>query len=763
MQPSTQELSLQALQSRTLLVYSSKRSLRSSFIEGNICPPSMLLGDFFNKAIIYQGKTIIPKHIRKFILSFVLKKYDFTQLSQHGLVFEKSFLAYLESSEFFLQFFDELFVHNITIQDIPCKDIYGEYEDHLRILETVLKHYEEILKQRNWVYKSRDFELSYAFLQRFSHIKLFLQGILNPYELEILKAVSSICQVSICFESDEIHKEIFAIPLKENMRYELTYPDAKILATEPIKDTSTLQALSCDTRISQVGAINAKIAQWLKQGIKPEQITIILPTRDFMTYLQALDLEHNFNYAFGKPFAQSTFFKILKAKLESLQESTESTFLHKIEILKENIIQCFLSTTTQALFESNKQKMLELLSQYEYIQEFLNTLSLQELIKYFLQEIQTWNLYDVSGGRISVIEILESRGLDLEYILLPDCNECFIPNLKQSDLFLNTTLRQKLNMPTLKDKKSLQLSYYTSLLRHAKEALVLFVKDEDNAPSHLIDMLKIQVQPNSFSIFTHTNENPREYKSEEYHGALPQRFSPTSFHVFIDCKRRFYFRYLCNLKLDDTANTRSGLILHKILELSYKPFVKKIISNMTEIQHSAFQILKEQIPQNAYEEMELCHMELYLERFFENEKRFIQQNGEFELLGLEVPLKGVIAGFNFEGRADRIQRLKNGEVLILDYKYKNNLSKQKDDFSLEIYRQMYLHQHPQESVSCAFYDMKNKSLDMLLREQDKQELLIQTLETIKSTFTDPRANNYGVFGQKETGCQYCDYKTLCNR
>ncbi|MDD7566915.1 MAG: hypothetical protein PUJ79_00675, partial [Helicobacter sp.] len=88
---------------------------------------------------------------------------------------------------------------------------------------------------------------------------------------------------------------------------------------------------------------------------------------------------------------------------------------------------------------------------------------------------------------------------------------------------------------------------------------------------------------------------------------------------------------------------------------------------------------------------------------------------------------------------------------------------QKDDFSLEIYRQMYLHQHPQESVSCAFYDMKNKSLDMLLREQDKQELLIQTLETIKSTFTDPRANNYGAFGQKETGCQYCDYKTLCNR
>ncbi|MDD7568032.1 MAG: PD-(D/E)XK nuclease family protein, partial [Helicobacter sp.] len=722
MQSPTQELSLQALQSRTLLVYSSKRSLRSSFIEGSICPPSMLLGEFFSKAIIYKDKTIIPKHIRKFILGFVLKNHDFTQLCEHGLVFEKSFLAYLESSEFFLQFFDELFVHNIAIQDIPHKDIYGEYEDHLHILEAVLRRYEEILNQHNWVYKSRDFELSYAFLERFSHIKLFLQGILNPYELEILKAVSSVCQVSVCFESDEIDKKIFALPLEKNMYYELTYPDAQILTAKPLTHSSILKALSCSSRISQVGAINAKITQWLEQGIKPEQITLILPSRDFMLYLQALDLEHNFNYAFGKPLAQSIFFQTLKAKLESLQESTHTTFLEKIAILQEAIIQCFLATPTQALFESNKQKMLELLSQYEYIQEFLSTLSLQELTKYLLQEIQTWNLYDVSGGRISVIEILESRGLSLEYILLPDCNECFIPNLKQSDLFLNTTLRQRLNMPTLKDKKSLQLSYYTSLLRHAKEALVLFVEDEDNAPSHLIDMLEIQVQPSSFGIFTHTNENIREYKSEEYHGTLPQRFSPTSFQVFIDCKRKFYFRYLCNLKLDETASTSSGLILHKILELSYRSFIKRLIYDIAEIEHSALKLLQEQTPQNAHEEMELCHMELHLKRFFENERRFIEHYGGFELLGLEVPLQGDIAGFRFEGRADRIQRLQSGEVLILDYKYKNNLAIQKDDFSLEIYRQMYLHQHPQESVSCAFYDMKNKSLDMLLREQDKQEL-----------------------------------------
>ena len=133
-----QHTSLQNLHSKELLLFPSRRALLQHYSEG-ICPPSMLLGEFFAKAVYYPDRSIIPAHLRKFILSRVLREHDRDRVNllECGFVFERSFLAYLQSSEFFLRFFDELLVHNIAISEIPLLDTYGEYEDHLRMLKEV--------------------------------------------------------------------------------------------------------------------------------------------------------------------------------------------------------------------------------------------------------------------------------------------------------------------------------------------------------------------------------------------------------------------------------------------------------------------------------------------------------------------------------------------------------------------------------------------------------------------------------------------------
>ncbi|MGI0406231.1 RecB family exonuclease [Helicobacter himalayensis] len=790
------EDSLRALTSSTLYVYSSKRSMLTHLQDGRICEPSVLISEFFSKAIFYENRILLPNIARKFILSSVLRSYEFEELRKKGLIFEKSFLAYLQSSEFFLEFFDELFLHNIPIDKIPLRDTYGEYEDHLKILQAIKVRYDAILQAHDFVYKSRDFSLSLSFLGRFKCIKLFISGVLNPFELEILRAVSEKCEVLLCFE---LQKQKFwnifdtQPTLQENTHYEVFFPSGKVLDSHTITKKAYLHAKSLNSRIEQVGAINSQIFQWLKAGVTPEQITLVLPKSNFMRYLQTLDLEHNFNYAFGKPFIQSDFYanlvQILDETLESsAQELAQEPFSKKLEWLKAKVIQSF--EPTKKNLANLYQKMLEILSEYVCMEEFLGDVNLEELAKYFLQEVQSWNIDDVSGGRINVMEVLESRALKLEYVIVPDCNEAFIPSLKESDLFLNTSLRQQLGIPTIKDKKFLQISYYKHLLQSAKEALVLFVEDEDNARAGFVDELGIKVSPNESSIFTHHLTNAQEYKPERYFGALPAHFSPTSFTTFLFCKQKFYFHYLQNLRAQEDASSAAtlGTVLHSILERCYQPYVGKIVDSnaLKTIKDSAFAILHKQKQELfSLQIMEFELMECHLARFFAREEQFITEDGAFEILGLEIALNAEIEGFHFYGKADRIQRLQNGKVLILDYKYKDKVEATKDDFSLELYKQMY--GGVDTEILCAFYDIKAGALcwDCTTdKELSKTQALKNILQEIREDFTlnleqinalgnkgvnitkdSQNMQNaiYGEFTQRDKACNYCNYKMLCGR
>ena len=173
-------MSLENLNSKELFIYSTNRSIKSKYEQDSICKPSMLRKEFFSKAIYYPHKTLLPKNVCKLLLGSILEQYDkeTSNLSTSRLVFEKNFLAYLQSSAFFLQFYDELFIHNIDIADIPLQDTYGDYEEHLHILQEVFARYNAFLDSKHLVYKSRKYEILKSWLGNFSRIVLHLDSVL---------------------------------------------------------------------------------------------------------------------------------------------------------------------------------------------------------------------------------------------------------------------------------------------------------------------------------------------------------------------------------------------------------------------------------------------------------------------------------------------------------------------------------------------------------------------------------------------------------
>ena len=777
--------SLQNLHSKELLVFPSRRALLWHHKSEGICPPSMLLGEFFAKAVYYPNKSILPTHLRKFVLSRVLRDYDTERVNllERGLVFERKFLAYLQSSEFFLQFFDELFVHNISIDTIPLLDTYGEYEDHLRILKELYERYCAFLEQREWVHRSWDFRLARLWLEEFARVRIMLCGVLSPFELAILREVASVCEVYVCFDVYQNMQgfwDIFDVPLEldSHFCYTIAYPSGVVVAKTPLDCAPHIRAYSFLSRIEQVGAIREQIAQWLMRGIEPEEMSVVLPQEDFTRYLQVLDREQNFNYAMGKPFKGTEFYNALCVQLEETPQS-----------LRACVAQSFgaLSAAQRAKYGVFKQKIDEIVYQYEAMSGFLDDVSAKEVARSFLHELEGLSVDDVQGGRIRVMGALESRGVELPYVILVDCNDGVIPRLKSNDLFLNTVLRSKLGIPTTYDKEKLQVLYYKNLLLGAKEAVALCVQDDKSTPAHLLEELGCEVCESAQSLFEHTLGQIPTYKQERYVGRVRKVFSPTRFNVLVQCKRKYCFKYMLELKEGDELKEAAsmGNLAHEALHKAYEPYIGKRV-NLADIdcvQRACEEYLRAQILNNALERANVEILWLDLLRFFDFERGNIAKSGAFEILGLEQELEEfALEGYTFDkARADRIQRNGDGRVLVIDYKYKNNFKDSDEDFALELYAIALSARYG--VVEGVYYNIKQAKPTP--QNEGKRENLFAHLRAIEEHFSaqgvdkaneveisytremgDERlTKGYGAFeaAQSSVPCRFCAYKSLCDR
>ncbi|WXG60951.1 hypothetical protein VB002_05660 [Campylobacter concisus] len=69
--------------------------------------------------------------------------------------------------------------------------------------------------------------------------------------------------------------------------------------------------------------------------------------------------------------------------------------------------------------------------------------SLKQLSEIFLLNISRLSIDDVGGGKISVMGMLESRGMKFDGVIIVDFNDNFIPARSANEMFLNSKVRQK--------------------------------------------------------------------------------------------------------------------------------------------------------------------------------------------------------------------------------------------------------------------------------------------------------------------------------
>ncbi|GAA7362901.1 ATP-dependent deoxyribonuclease AddB [Helicobacter pylori] len=771
------------LEKTPLFVFSSTRRLKHFYLEQGegFLPSAMSMGSFFEQAFYIPNKKKIPKNARQILMIDTIKAIakEKKSILEGLLLFENSFLGYLESTSFLFDLFDELSSACIKLNELSSKDIYLDYEKHLEVLEMIYKcyikkleglgFYDKIMQEKPTILKE--------FFEHFSSIEWHLDGFMSVFERQCLLEVAKLVPITLHLSCDKYNQkflEFLNLKLETDCDYSIDFKTQKILS-QTFNDQKIEPKLYANSSyLKQSALVLQTIEEYLQKDNDPNKMAIITPNADFLPFLKLLDQNNNLNFAMGLGAKNSPYYTELVKILENLETSGFDWSASPLLDL-ENLTLALLEQQSSKEKAPLKEAHSQIMHQYHLLKDTLKNYSLKDLLHLYLQEFETnFRLDDSSGGKIRVMDTLETRGMQFDKIVIVDFNETCVPSLKDCDLFLNSALRKSLNLPTLLDKKNLQKHYYYQLFKNSKEMVLSYIESETSKASNMLLELNLHTEPikDAYTLFA---PSPlKDYQEEEIKAAIPKdfSFSASSLNAFLTCKRRFYYHYMKRFKESpkDENNSAVGSLLHELLKEAYEKD-----KNPYALEERLIWLLETRENITPKERLDTLIALKKIQAFYLKEKERFK--AKIKILDLEKSFETTIQGVAFKGRIDRIDKTADNEIILLDYKFKSdlrldNMSKTQrgdlspieiaqisTDYQMAIYAFALKNLGYKEPIKAFFYDLRKGEL------LEEDELTLQAKMDHLEFSLIPKLKQEIDFEKtlEVKDCEYCSFKDMCNR
>ncbi len=770
-------------QKAPLFVFSSTRRLKHFYLEQGegFLSHAMGMGSFFEQAFYIPNKKKIPNNARQILMIDTIKAIAKEKKSvlEGLLLFENSFLGYLESTSFLFDLFDELSSACIKLNELSSKDIYLDYEKHLEVLEMIYNRYIKKLEELGFYDKIMQEKpaILKEFFEHFSSIEWYLDGFMSVFERQCLLEVAKLVPITLHLSCDKYNQkflEFLNLKLETDCDYSIDFKTQKILS-QTFNDQKIEPKLYANSSyLKQSALVLQTIEEYLQKDNDPNKMAIITPNADFLPFLKLLDKNNNLNFAMGLGAKNSPYYAELVKILEDLKTSdshlSESALLD-LENLTLQLLEQQRSKEKAPLKEAHSQIM----HQFHLLKDTLKNYSLKDLLHLYLQEFEAnFRLDDSSGGKIRVMDTLETRGMQFDKVVIADFNETCVPSLKDCDLFLNSALRKSLNLPTLSDKKNLQKHYYYQLFKNSKEMVLSYIESETSKVSNMLLELDLHTEPikDAYTLFAPTPL--KDYQEEEIKATIPKdfSFSASSLNAFLTCKRRFYYHYIKRFKESpkDESNSAVGSLLHELLKEAYEKD-----KNPYALEERLIWLLETKKNITPKERLDTLVALKKIQAFYIKEKeRF---NAKIKILDLEKDFKTTIQGVAFKGRIDRIDKTADNEIILLDYKFKSdvkldNMSKEQrgdlspkeiaqisTDYQMAIYAFALKSLGYKEPIRAFFYDLRKGEL----LEEEEPDLQAKMNHLESSLIPELKQEIDFEKTLEVKNCEYCSFKDMCNR
>ncbi len=772
-----------------LKVFPTSRAIRgyiSSSLDWNtFLPTCITISDFFRNSLSFPNKSSISGEKRFLLLKQATDNVDITKLA-----LSNNFTTFLKQSDYIFRFFDELSSESVDINSLKVADVYEEYIEHLTILENLYKEFSNLLEKNSFIDRTNmngSYVLNKHYLSRYDTITIYLQGFLTKFEYKVLDEIALSYNVKLVFQTNSYNidflNEMFGVKFDNHSEVVFDLSSKTIeSSSKSTKRTQSVNISGLTNKIAQVAFIKSSIYEMINKGISAENIVVVLPDESFAQYLEVFDNEKYFNFAMGKSVKNNIYYKKLNALIEYLNDSNIRTkeklsfFELDIKRVDDELKLIYFKPLTKqnftlflSLLGECEKELQEKIDEIVYKLDILlyngDEILLSNAIKLFFDNISNISFDDVLGGKITVMGLLETRGVSFEGVIVVDFNDDKAPKRSVKDKFLSSHIKELVGLPTPKKRQNLQKYYYKTLFDNAKDVRISYIDDEQNMISRFAKELFDDSNITKNSQYSSILYSPNKLDKKDYEYVLDIdlskfTFSATSLKDLLDCKRKYIYKHIYKIK-DHTISLmpkgyETGTVIHKILQ---NLFVKhKNLYDYADIKKAIdFEIsLEQNLIKNPMLELDL---ELYRSSLYKfahiQEKRF--QDG-FAVIDTEKRFSVTHNGIKLEGVIDRIDR-KEGEFYIIDYKTSQSLKvdtpktyKDSSDFQLEFYVLGLDRKNVQEA---SYYDV-NRGL--FLKEEMLEEKLILLDEILQTLHT--KNVNFEQTTKKAT-CEFCPYKTIC--
>ena len=317
---------------------------------------------------------------------------------------------------------------------------------------------------------------------------------------------------------------------------------------------------------------------------------------------------------------------------------------------------------------------------------------------------------------MQVMGVLETRNLDFRNLIMLSLNEGQLPKAGGDSSFIPYNLRKAFGMTTIEHKNALYAYYFYRLIQRAENVTLLYNTASEglNRGEMSRFMLQFLVEsPHSISReYLEAGQSPqsgreirvektpeiitRMYERYDVNRHPKSLFSPSALNTYLDCRLKFYYRYVAGLKAPDEVSAEIdsalfGTIFHRAAELVYKDLtangkeirkddLEQVLRNDIKLQNYVDTAFKEEFFHVALTEKpefngtQLINAKVitsYLRQLLRNDLQYApffmegMEKKVTEIIEIETP-QGKLA-LNIGGTIDRIDS-KADTLRIVDYK-----------------------------------------------------------------------------------------------
>ncbi len=315
---------------------------------------------------------------------------------------------------------------------------------------------------------------------------------------------------------------------------------------------------------------------------------------------------------------------------------------------------------------------------------------------------------------LQVMGILETRNLDFENVVILSMNDDNFPGNRMSQAsFVPYNLRAAFSLPTPEHHEGVYAYYFYRLIQRARRVHMLYCAHADEKstgePSryvyqldyesgHPVQRIEVGVDVNLASaqpIVVFKDGQVMQCLERFVDPASPAALSPTAFFRYVACPLRFYFHSVARLKSDEEVSEEVdapmfGTILHAAAQRLYAAVVgqahpgERLQQMLRSAEVSAAVVgaindhyLRDEHATVADYSGNLLLVKDIVERYLRGGIiRYDAAHDAFTTIGLEQEVAyafpfataGRTLELKFAGIADRIDRLDDGTLRVVDYK-----------------------------------------------------------------------------------------------